>query len=53
MKIDSDRDYYMTAEEAKDYGIVDQVVMSRKEIKDLPGADVLADKLDKLDKSAG
>ncbi|MCE9609827.1 MAG: ATP-dependent Clp protease proteolytic subunit [Chthoniobacter sp.] len=35
VKIDSDRDYYMTAEEAKDYGLVDEVVKSRKE---LPGA---------------
>jgi ATP-dependent Clp protease protease subunit len=33
VKIDSDRDYYMTAEEAKDYGLVDEVVRSRKEIK--------------------
>jgi ATP-dependent Clp protease, protease subunit len=30
---DSDRDYYMTATEARDYGLVDQVVQSRKEIK--------------------
>ncbi len=30
---DTDRDYYMTAEEAKDYGLVDQVVKSRKEVK--------------------
>jgi len=44
VKIDSDRDYYMTAAEAKDYGLVDQVVLSRKEIKDLPGAELLADK---------
>jgi len=29
---DSDRDYYMTAEEAKNYGLVDQVVKSRKEV---------------------
>ncbi len=29
---DADRDYYMTAAEAKDYGIVDEVVQSRKEI---------------------
>jgi ATP-dependent Clp protease protease subunit len=29
---DSDRDYYMTAEEAKKYGLVDQVVKSRKEV---------------------
>jgi ATP-dependent Clp protease protease subunit len=30
---DSDRDYYMTSFEAKEYGIVDQVVQSRKEVK--------------------
>ncbi len=30
---DADRDYYMTAEEAKAYGLVDEVVESRKEIK--------------------
>ena len=30
---DSDRDYYMTAEEAKTYGLVDEVVKSRREIK--------------------
>jgi ATP-dependent Clp protease protease subunit len=29
---DSDRDYYMTADEAKSYGLVDEVVKSRKEI---------------------
>ena len=34
VKLDSDRDYYMSAEEAKDYGLVDEVVKSRKE---LPG----------------
>ena len=33
MKIDSDRDYWMTADEAKAYGLVDEVVRSRKEIK--------------------
>jgi ATP-dependent Clp protease protease subunit len=27
---DSDRDYYMTAEEAKDYGIVDHVIEFKK-----------------------
>jgi ATP-dependent Clp protease protease subunit len=32
---DADRDYYMSAEEAKNYGLVDEVVKSRKEI---PGA---------------
>ena len=28
---DADRDYYMSAEEAKEYGLVDEVVKSRKE----------------------
>lgn len=32
---DADRDYYMTAEEACAYGLVDEVVKSRKEIKDI------------------
>ena len=32
VKIDSDRDYYMSAVEAKEYGLVDDVVKSRKEI---------------------
>jgi ATP-dependent Clp protease protease subunit len=32
---DADRDYYMTAEEAKTYGLVDEVVKSRKDIKDI------------------
>ncbi len=35
---DADRDYYMSAEEAKAYGLVDEVVQSRKEIKDLAPA---------------
>lgn len=30
---DSDRDYYMNAEEAKAYGLVDEVVKSRREVK--------------------
>lgn len=30
---DSDRDYYMTADEAKDYGIVDQVIRKKNEEK--------------------
>lgn len=47
VKIDSDRDYYMSAAEAKEYGLVDEVVLSRKDVKELPGADLLADKLDK------
>ncbi len=33
VNIDSDRDYYMTAAQAKEYGLVDQVVESRKEVK--------------------
>jgi len=37
---DCDRDYYMSPEEAKEYGLVDEVVKARKEI---PG---LADKKD-------
>jgi ATP-dependent Clp protease protease subunit len=32
VKDDSDRDYYMTADEAKNYGLVDEVVKSRKEL---------------------
>ncbi len=36
VKLDSDRDYYMSAEEAKAYGLVDEVVKSRKE---LPGGE--------------
>jgi len=33
VKNDSDRDYYMSATEAKEYGLVDEVVKSRREIK--------------------
>jgi len=33
VKNDSDRDYYMTAEESKNYGLVDEVVKSRRELK--------------------
>lgn len=33
---DSDRDYYMSADEAKAYGLVDEVVKSRKELKMAP-----------------
>jgi ATP-dependent Clp protease protease subunit len=37
VKNDSDRDYYMTAAEAAEYGLVDHVVQSRKDVKlDLP-----------------
>src|SRR5881227_396867 len=33
VRLDSDRDYYMSAAEAKAYGLVDTVIKSRKEIK--------------------
>ena len=36
VKKDADRDYYMTAEEAREYGLVDEVVKSRKELKHPP-----------------
>ncbi|MCD8284611.1 MAG: ATP-dependent Clp protease proteolytic subunit, partial [Prevotellaceae bacterium] len=29
---DSDRDYWMTAEEAKDYGMVDRVLSGKKQL---------------------
>jgi ATP-dependent Clp protease protease subunit len=32
---DCDRDYFMSAAEARDYGLVDEVVQSRKEIPGL------------------
>jgi len=35
---DSDRDYYMSAAEAKAYGLVDEVIKSRKEVKGVDGA---------------
>jgi ATP-dependent Clp protease protease subunit len=38
VKHDSDRDYYMSSFEARDYGLVDQVVQSRKELKPEPTA---------------
>ena len=44
VKNDSDRDYYMTAVEARDYGLVDQVVTSRKDVKDETPADTGAEK---------
>ncbi|MFQ3577620.1 MAG: ATP-dependent Clp protease proteolytic subunit, partial [Verrucomicrobiia bacterium] len=45
VRTDSDRDYYMTAEEAKQYGLVDHVVQSRKEIvSDEASTSVLAPK---------
>jgi ATP-dependent Clp protease protease subunit len=38
VRMDSDRDYYMSAAEAKVYGLVDEVIKSRKEVKLLEGA---------------
>jgi len=38
VRLDSDRDYYMSAQEAKSYGLVDEVIKSRKEVKLLDGA---------------
>ncbi len=44
---DTDRDFFMSAEEAKNYGLVDDVVKSRKEILGLPErGSLLADKKD-------
>lgn len=40
VQIDSDRDYWMSAEEAKTYGLVDEVVKSRKDVS----ADALSHK---------
>lgn len=34
VQADSDRDFFMTGDEAKDYGIVDEVIRSAKEIKE-------------------
>ncbi len=33
VQIDSDRDYWMSADEAKAYGLVDEVVKSRKDVR--------------------
>ncbi len=33
VEVDTDRDYFMTAEEALEYGVVDRVLTSRKEIE--------------------
>ena len=38
VRSDSDRDYYMSAAEAKAYGLVDEVIKSRKEVKLIEGA---------------
>jgi ATP-dependent Clp protease, protease subunit len=45
VKADSDRDYYMSAQEAKDYGLVDEVVKSRKEIPGPVRSEKLGEKL--------
>ncbi len=37
IKTDSDRDYYMTATEAREYGLVDHVVQSRKDLSNEGG----------------
>ena len=37
VKLDSDRDYFLSAVEAKEYGLVDEVIKSRKEAKLLEG----------------
>ncbi len=33
IELATDRDYYMTAQEAKEFGIIDEVIKSRKEVK--------------------
>jgi ATP-dependent Clp protease, protease subunit len=40
IQVDSDRDYWITAQQAKDYGLVDEVVKSRKDVgpEPLPAA---------------
>ncbi len=38
VRLDSDRDYYMSAAEAQAYGLVDEVIKSRKEVKLIDGA---------------
>ncbi|MCP3899737.1 MAG: ATP-dependent Clp endopeptidase proteolytic subunit ClpP [Desulfobacteraceae bacterium] len=35
---DTDRDFFMTAEEAKTYGLVDRVVVNRKELEEITGS---------------
>src|SRR5205085_11714769 len=37
VRLDSDRDYDMSAAEAREYGLVDEVIRSRKEVKLLEG----------------
>src|SRR5438552_1696331 len=38
VRLDSDRDYYMSAAEARDYGLVDEVIKSRRKGKVIVGA---------------
>src|ERR1700712_3947653 len=38
VRLDSDRDYFLSASEAKEYGLVDEVIKSRKEAKLIDGA---------------
>ena len=44
VKLDSDRDYYMSAQEAKGYGLVDEVIKSRKETKLIDGNTTASDR---------
>ncbi len=37
IKKDTERDFFMTAEEAKEYGIIDKVITRREKIQDLKG----------------
>ncbi len=37
IKKDTERDFFMTAEEAKEYGIIDKVITTREKIQDLKG----------------
>jgi ATP-dependent Clp protease protease subunit len=43
IQADSDRDYWITAQQAKDYGLVDEVVKSRKDVAPEPLAAAAAD----------
>ena len=38
VKTDSDRDYYMSAQEAKEYGLIDRVLTSQKDLPTAPPA---------------
>lgn len=37
IKKDTERDFFMTAVEAKEYGIIDKVITTREKIQDLKG----------------